>query len=74
MGFKGSKVVTGDVMLNKIKALKDLPEFSEQELKYILNIIAQSKINVSEIELAYSAILKFQQLILYYRKLDGLKK
>lgn len=74
MGFKGSKVVTGDIMLNKIKALKDLPEFSEQELKYILNIIAQSKINVSEIELAYSAILKFQQLILYYRKLDGLKK
>ena len=74
MGFKGNKVITGNIPLTKIKALQGLPEFNEEELNYLLKTLAESQINVTEIELAYSSILKFQQLILYYRKLKNLKK
>tara|TARA_R110000803_G_scaffold55262_4_gene112143 strand:- start:2260 stop:2484 length:225 start_codon:yes stop_codon:yes gene_type:complete len=74
MGFKGDTVVTGDIPLGKIKALQGLPEFTEEELNYLLKTLAASTVNVAEIETAYSSILKFQQLILYYRKLKTLKQ
>ena len=74
MGFKGNKVITGNIPLAKVEALKGLPQFTEEELNYLLRILAESKIQVTEIELAYNSILKFQQLILYYRKLKKYNK
>lgn len=68
MGFKASKVITGEIPKDKVDPHKDLPHLSSEELMFLIKYIGQSTFKGKDIEIVYRLVYKLQEIYTYYQK------